>query len=163
MQIPAQQIDRVFAAIDAATDEMVDFTAEMIRIPTVNPPGDAYEECARFIGQRLDDCGFTVEYLTAEGHPDHTPAHPRMNVVGLREGVTKRPLVHLNGHFDVVPAGAGWTVDPFGGVVRDGRIYGRGACDMKAGITAAIYAAEAIRLWREAKDHIRLARSWGQL
>ena len=65
MQIPAQQIDRVFAAIDAATDEMVDFTAEMIRIPTVNPPGDAYEECARFIGQRLDDCGFTVEYLTA--------------------------------------------------------------------------------------------------
>ena len=56
-----------------------------------------------------------------------------------------RPNVHLNGHFDVVPAGAGWTVDPFGGVVRDGRIYGRGACDMKAGIAAAVYAAEAIR------------------
>jgi succinyl-diaminopimelate desuccinylase len=45
----------------------------------------------------------------------------------------------------VVPAGTGWTVDPFAGVVRDGRIYGRGACDMKAGITAAIFAAEAIR------------------
>src|SRR6185503_19955546 len=56
-----------------------------------------------------------------------------------------RPRVHLNGHFDVVPAGAGWTVDPFGGEIRDGRIYGRGACDMKAGIAAAIYAAEAIR------------------
>ena len=55
------------------------------------------------------------------------------------------PLVHLNGHFDVVPAGAGWTVDPFGGDVRDGRIYGRGSCDMKAGIAAAVYAAEAIR------------------
>jgi succinyl-diaminopimelate desuccinylase len=53
--------------------------------------------------------------------------------------------VHLNGHFDVVPAGAGWSLDPFGGVVRDGRIYGRGACDMKAGIAAAIYAAESLR------------------
>ena len=53
--------------------------------------------------------------------------------------------MHLNGHFDVVPAGAGWTVDPFGGVVRDGRIYGRGACDMKAGIAAAVFAVEAIR------------------
>jgi succinyl-diaminopimelate desuccinylase len=50
----------------------------------------------------------------------------------------------LNGHVDVVPAGDGWTVDPFGGVVRDGRIYGRGACDMKAGIAAAVFAADAI-------------------
>ncbi len=53
--------------------------------------------------------------------------------------------MHLNGHFDVVPAGAGWTRDPFGGHVESGRIYGRGACDMKAGIAAAIFAAEAIR------------------
>src|ERR687897_789873 len=46
---------------------------------------------------------------------------------------------------DVTPAGAGWTVGPFDGVIRDGRVYGRGACDMKAGIAAAVYAAEAIR------------------
>jgi succinyl-diaminopimelate desuccinylase len=51
----------------------------------------------------------------------------------------------LNGHFDVVPAGEGWTVEPFAGLVRGGRIYGRGACDMKAGIAAAVYAAEALR------------------
>ncbi len=63
-------------------------------------------------------------------------------------GASGHPLVHLNGHFDVVPAGDGWTVDPFGGMVRDGRIYGRGACDMKAGIAAAVYAAEAIRARR---------------
>jgi succinyl-diaminopimelate desuccinylase len=50
----------------------------------------------------------------------------------------------LNGHFDVVPAGAGWTVEPFGGLVRDGKIYGRGVCDMKAGIAASVFAAEAI-------------------
>ncbi len=138
-------MDRVFAAIDAATDEMVDFTCELIRVPTVNPPGDAYEECAHVIGRRLAACGFAVEYLAAEGRAEHTITHPRINVIGLRQGATARPLVHLNGHFDVVPAGAGWTVDPFGGRVKDGRIYGRGACDMKAGITAAIYAAEAIR------------------
>uniref|UniRef100_UPI003979F124 M20/M25/M40 family metallo-hydrolase n=1 Tax=Salmonella sp. SAL4445 TaxID=3159900 RepID=UPI003979F124 len=70
---------------------------------------------------------------------------PRVNVVGSRRGRAPRPHLHLNGHFDVVPAGSGWTVDPFGGVVRDGRIYGRGACDMKAGLAAAIYAVEAIR------------------
>jgi succinyl-diaminopimelate desuccinylase len=68
-----------------------------------------------------------------------------VNVVGLRAGRQPRPLVHFNGHFDVVPAGEGWTVDPFAGVVRQGRIYGRGACDMKAGLAAAIYAAEAVR------------------
>ena len=54
-------------------------------------------------------------------------------------------MVHLNGHFDVVPAGDGWTMDPFCGEVRDGRIWGRGSCDMKAGLAAAMFAAEAIR------------------
>src|SRR5690349_11404201 len=141
----AHIIDRVNHAVDALSDEIVSFTGELIAIPTVNPPGDVYEDCARLIGDRLGACGFEVEYHAATGRPEHTAAHPRINVVGLRRGRSLRPTVHLNGHFDVVPAGAGWTVDPFGGVVRDGRIYGRGACDMKAGIAAAVYAAEAIR------------------
>ena len=140
-----KEVDKLMAVIDSATDEMVEFTCDMLRIPTVNPPGDAYVECAELIGRRLEKFGFTVDYPIAEGRPEHTPAHPRMNVVGLKRGQSMRPLVHLNGHFDVVPVGAGWTVDPFGGLVRDGRIYGRGSCDMKAGITAAVYAAEAIR------------------
>jgi succinyl-diaminopimelate desuccinylase len=141
----AVTIDRVFAAIDDAAAEIVDFTAALVRIPTVNPPGEAYEDCARFIGARLDRCGFDVSYITADGLPEHTTRYPRTNVVGLRRGRQARPNVHLNGHFDVVPPGSGWTVDPFGGEVRDGRIYGRGTCDMKAGIAAAVYAAEAIR------------------
>jgi succinyl-diaminopimelate desuccinylase len=141
----ARRADRVLAAIDAAADELIDFTAAMTRVPTVNPPGEAYEECARVIGQRLRACDFEVEYLPAEGSAEHTARHPRVNVLGLRRGRSLRPLVHLNGHFDVVPAGAGWTVDPFGGEVRDGRIYGRGTSDMKAGIASAVYAAEAIR------------------
>jgi succinyl-diaminopimelate desuccinylase len=143
--VAASTTDRVLAAVDAAADELVAFTSELIRIPTVNPPGEAYEDCARLIGDRLAAGGFDVEYHAAEGRPEHTAAYPRLNVVGLRRGRHLRPAVHLNGHFDVVPAGAGWSLDPFGGIVRDGRVYGRGSCDMKAGIAAAVYAAEAIR------------------
>jgi succinyl-diaminopimelate desuccinylase len=138
-------IERVMEAVDALADEAVAFTTDMIRVPTVNPPGDLYEECARLIGQRLEACDFTVEYHAAEGRPEHTRTHPRINVVGTRRGKAERPVVHLNGHFDVVPAGNGWTRDPWGGEVHEGRIYGRGSCDMKAGIAAAVFAAEAIR------------------
>lgn len=138
-------LDRVLHEVERSTDELVDFTAGMIRIPTVNPPGEHYEDCARYIGDRLTSLGFDTEYIAAEGRPEHTRQHPRLNVVGTRHGVRPRPTVHLNGHFDVVPVGHGWTVDPFAGLVRDGRVYGRGACDMKAGIAAAAYAAEAIR------------------
>jgi succinyl-diaminopimelate desuccinylase len=136
---------RVRAAVDDLAGELVDFAAELVRIPTVNPPGEFYEDCARAIGARLERCGFRVEYQAAEGRPEHTRAHPRVNVVGTLPGARPNPLVHLNGHFDVVPVGEGWTMDPFGGEVRDGRIYGRGIADMKAGIAAAVYAAEAIR------------------
>jgi succinyl-diaminopimelate desuccinylase len=130
--------------VDRAAGEIVDYTANLVRIPTVNPPGDAYEVCARFIGDHLEGLGFEVEYLVADGRPEHSPHYPRVNVVGAR-GTGPGPTIHLNGHFDVVPAGTGWTVDPFGGVVRDGRIFGRGTCDMKAGLGAAVFAAEAIR------------------
>jgi len=137
--------EKILRAVDELGDEAVAFAAEMVRIPTVNPPGEAYDDCARLIGDRLARGGFAVEYLDAEGSPEHTAAHPRVNVVGTREGTGGGALLHLNGHFDVVPAGAGWTVDPFGGVILDGRLYGRGSCDMKAGLAAAVYASEALR------------------
>jgi succinyl-diaminopimelate desuccinylase len=135
--------ERVVAEVDRAAGEIVDYTAALVRIPTVNPPGEAYEECARFIGDDMKRRGFAVEYIAALGRPEHTARHPRINVVGSRRWGSG-PVVHLNGHFDVVPAGGGWTVDPFAGIVRGGRIYGRGVCDMKAGIAAALFAAEAI-------------------
>lgn len=145
MRVAASTADRVLAAVDAAAEEILDFTAALIRLPTVNPPGDAYPDCARLLGDKLTDCGFDVDYIVPDGRPEHTAAHPRMNVVGLARGRHARPAVHLNGHLDVVPPGEGWTVDPFGGVVRNGRIYGRGACDMKGGLAAAVFAAEAVR------------------
>ena len=141
----ASAIDRVLAAVDGLRDEAVAFASALIRIPTINPPGEHYEDCARFIGETLAGLEFAVEYHAAEGRPEHTRRHPRLNVIGTRQGRNPRPLVHLNGHVDVVPAGEGWTVDPFGGEVRDGRIWGRGACDMKAGLAAAIFAVDAIR------------------
>jgi succinyl-diaminopimelate desuccinylase len=136
---------RVLREVEGLREELVAFTADLIRIPTVNPPGEAYEDCARFIGHRLRTCGFDVEYHVAEGRPEHTKSHPRVNVVGERRGSGPGPVVHLNGHFDVVPPGEGWTVNPFGGQVHDGKIWGRGSCDMKAGIAASLYAAEALR------------------
>ena len=137
--------DRVLAEVEAARDEIVNFTAELIRVPTVNPPGEFYRDCAELIGRRLAKTGLAVQYVEAVGRPEHTFAHPRVNVVGRGEGAAGHPRLHLNGHFDVVPPGDGWSVDPFAGVVRGGRIYGRGASDMKSGIAAAIFAVEAVR------------------
>jgi len=137
--------DRVLAAVDALADESVAFTRDLIRVPTVNPPGENYADCAALIGRTLAACGLEVEYHEAAGRPEHTRLHPRLNVIGTLRGRSLHPLVHLNGHFDVVPPGAGWTKDPFGAAIEHGRIYGRGACDMKAGIAAAVFAVEAIR------------------
>jgi succinyl-diaminopimelate desuccinylase len=144
MTSASHPIDRSVAQVDAATDEIVRFTQDLVRIPTINPPGDQYEACASFLGDDWSRRGYDVEYIVATGRPEHTRLHPRVNVVGSRRGSSGGPVVHLNGHFDVVPPGSGWTVDPFGAVVRDGRIVGRGVCDMKAGIAAAVFAAEAI-------------------
>jgi succinyl-diaminopimelate desuccinylase len=124
---------------------MIDFLEALIAIPTVNPPGENYAPCAELIGGRLHEFGYEVKYIEAEGCPEHTAKHPRINVIGALVGSPARPLLHFNGHFDVVPAGEGWTVDPYSGCHRDGKIYGRGAADQKAGIAASIYAIEAIR------------------
>ncbi len=142
---PPKRAERVLAQVEAAREEIVAFTAELIRVPTVNPPGEAYRDCAELMGRLLREAGFDVQYVEAEGLPEHTAEHPRVNVVGWGGGTGARKRIHLNGHFDVVPPGEGWTVDPFGGVVKGGRIYGRGASDMKSGIAAAVFAVESLR------------------
>ena len=112
--------ERILASVDALSGELVDFAAELVRVPTVNPPGEHYEDCARVLGRRLQAHGFDVEFLTAAERPEHSAAYPRVNVLGSRDGVRPGPTLHLNGHLDVVPAGVGWSVDPFAGVLRDG-------------------------------------------
>jgi succinyl-diaminopimelate desuccinylase len=143
--VESATVDRVLAEVERAGDEIVDFAARLIRIPTVNPPGNDYDACAAAIGDQLRAHGADVQLLPAVGRVEHTPEHPRINVVGRHQGTTDGPAVHLNGHFDVVPVGLGWTRDPFAGDVVDGKLYGRGSCDMKAGLAAAVFAAETIR------------------
>ena len=138
-------VDRLLVEVEQAREELVDFVTELVRIPTVNPPGEAYQECAQVIGDRLSDWGMEVEYVEPVGRPENTVAYPRVNVIGRSAGEEARPLLHLNGHFDVVPPGEGWTLDPFEGIVRNGRIYGRGASDMKSGLGAAAFALECLR------------------
>ncbi len=130
--------------LDGRCDEIVALTQELVRVPTVNPPGDAYAPCAELVGERLRRRGFEVAYLRAEGTPGDTARHPRVNVVARRESGLPGPCVHFNGHIDVVAAGQGWTMDPWRGEVRDGRVYGRGTCDMKGGLAAAIVAVETL-------------------
>lgn len=130
--------------VAARRDEVASLTRELVRIPTVNPPGENYVPCAEAIGERLRRKGFSVDYIRAEGAPGDSDAHPRMNVVARWESGHPGPCVHFNGHIDVVEPGLGWTVDPFEGLIRDGRVYGRGTCDMKGGIAAAIIAVEAL-------------------
>ena len=134
----------VLKAIDDSADEMVEFAAELIRVPTVNPPGEEYRRCADLIGRRMTALGFQVERFVPTDRPEHTADHPRVNVIGTLSDGVRRPCVHFNGHFDVVPPGVGWTVDPYGGLIRDGRLHGRGSADMKSGLAAAIYAAAAL-------------------
>jgi succinyl-diaminopimelate desuccinylase len=134
----------LFKIIDARREEMVELARALIRFPTVNPPGEAYQPCAEFIGRRLGARGFNVEYVRATGTPGDSERYPRINVVARREGDRPGPCVHFNSHIDVVQTGAGWTMDPFAAVLKDGKVYGRGACDMKGGLAASIIAVEAL-------------------
>src|SRR2546421_1610336 len=152
MQEPlrSEQKEAILRSARTVLDEAIAFLQGMIRIPTVNPPGEGYPACAQYIGEQLRRLGYAVEYI------DLTPAEvaelapygaglPRTNVVGRLPGAHASPLLHFNGHMDVVPVGPGWSTHPFGGEVRDRRIFGRGASDMKGGIAAQVYAIEAIR------------------
>jgi succinyl-diaminopimelate desuccinylase len=137
-------LDKLGERIEARRDELVALTVDLIRIPTVNPPGDSYRECCDYIASRLGRRGFDVEFVRGEGTPGDTQLYPRWNIVARREGRSPGPCVHFNSHIDVVEPGFGWTVDPFGGAIADGKIFGRGACDMKGGLAASIIAVEAL-------------------
>jgi succinyl-diaminopimelate desuccinylase len=144
MAVSAAKADEMLtAAIERRHDDLVALTQDLIRIPTLNPPGDCYRDCCDYLRKRLEKQDFQVELIRAEGAPGDSDRFPRWNVIGRREGRQAGPCVHFNSHIDVVATGAGWSVDPFAGTVKDGRVYGRGACDMKGGLAASIVAVEA--------------------
>ncbi len=118
--------------------DAVALTAELVRMDTRNPPGNEAPAVA-FLEQRLRGAGFettVVPYPVGEN---------RSHVVARRRGSGVRPGLLFSGHIDVVPPGeVPWTVAPFGAEMREGRLYGRGSCDMKGGVAALVIAAEAI-------------------
>ena len=130
-------------AIAAKRDDLIALTQDLIRIPTLNPPGRDYRLICEYLDTRLRKSGFETEFVRAYETPGDSDKYPRWNLVARREGRESGDCVHFNSHTDVVEVGSGWTFDPFGGEVSDGKIYGRGACDMKGGLAASIIAAEA--------------------
>jgi succinyl-diaminopimelate desuccinylase len=140
--------EAIAEAVADREDELVAFLREFVAIDAENPPGRRYTDSVDFLADAMDGFGYDVERVpvpdevVAEHYPERT-AHDRENVLG-RAGDGDGPHVHFTGHFDVVPAGEDWTHDPYDPVVEDGRLYGRGSSDMKSGIVASLFAAEAL-------------------
>ncbi|HEY6645498.1 MAG TPA: M20/M25/M40 family metallo-hydrolase, partial [Mycobacterium sp.] len=114
---------------------LVELTTSLVRAAGQNPPGDE-AATVRVLSAAAAELGLDVVETAVE--PD------RNNVRITLEGGTGPGLLLL-GHTDVVPVGDGWTVDPFSGAVHEGRIYGRGASDMKGGLAASLSALAALR------------------
>jgi succinyl-diaminopimelate desuccinylase len=116
-------------------DFLVEITQEMIRIPTVNPPGQEYHKFVDYVAQILRRIGLQVEIINYESKYPILYAH-------INKG--HHPEIHFNGHYDVVPVQGTWTMPPFGGDIDHNKIFGRGAADMKGGIGSFLCAIAAI-------------------
>ena len=139
----SEKATALFGVIEARRDDLIALTQELVRIPTINPPGDHYLEICEYLKRRLESSGFATELVRGEGTPGDSDRYPRWNIVARRDGRHSGECVHFNSHTDVVEVGHGWSKDPFAGTLEDGKIFGRGTCDMKGGLAASIIAAEA--------------------
>jgi len=129
--------------IDAHFDEQVQFLQALIRVPTDTPPGNNAPHAER-----------TAELLTAMGLPPESHPVPAelVHAAGLQSItnlVVRRPYgpgptIALNAHGDVVPPGEGWTHDPYGGDITDGKIYGRAAAVSKSDFSTYTFAVRAL-------------------
>lgn len=143
-------IQKIDAAVEELTDELVGFACRVFGIPTQNPPGNNYRACAEEIGAMMREIGMEVEYVEVpEEHlAELAPLGeglPRVSVVGYLGDKAARPNIHFTGHYDVVPEGTGWTVDPYGCEIKDGNLYARGSADQKSGIVSEVFAAYALQ------------------
>jgi succinyl-diaminopimelate desuccinylase len=138
---PYAQLD---AWIDAHFDEQVAFLQELIRVPTDTPPGnnaphaDRAAELFAAIGLPADKHPVPQALVTAAGLQSIT------NLIVRRHYGTGGKTIALNAHGDVVPPGEGWTHDPYGGEIEDGKIYGRAAAVSKCDFSTYAFAIRAL-------------------
>ena len=136
----AEAEKRLLAAVDRR--ELVGLTQELVRIDSVIRPeaGNTEARVVRFLSLWIQK-ELSLAPLVEEVEPG------RENLVATLEGQGEGPCLLLAGHTDVVSEGAreAWRHDPFGGEIEGGRIYGRGSCDMKAGLAVALLTAKAFR------------------
>ena len=123
--------------VNSLSDELVDLTHKMVSVPSENPPGDE-RRISGLVKEELMSLGFDVELVE--------PALKRVNTLGTLRGAGGGRNFLFNGHYDTVPVGSRdfWTVDPLQGIVKEGRLYGRGSGDEKGAIASAIVAAKAL-------------------
>lgn len=143
-------VARIDRAVEDLTDDLIVFARTVFSIPTQNPPGNNYDQCAQAIGAMMERNGMNVEYVEVpqERLAELAPLGeglPRVSVIGYLGDKNRRPNIHFTGHYDVVPEGTGWSTDPYGCEIRDGNIYARGSADQKSGIVSEVIAACALQ------------------
>src|SRR5258708_31634963 len=120
-------------------DEMAALLAELVAIPTENPPGKNYRACADLLESRLRGVGLECERLEAGEPNERTGDNPVCLIANY--GMEERAL-YFHGHYDVVPVQSREQFQPSR---RDHFLFGRGSCDMKGGIVAMLYAILALK------------------
>ena len=140
MSTPYEQLD---AWIDAHFDEQLKFLQELVRVPTDTPPGNNAPHAAR-TAELLKGFGFE-----AEKHPVPEWALKEYGLQSITNLIVRRPYgegrtIALNVHGDVVPPGEGWTHDPYGGEIVDGKLYGRASAVSKCDFSTYTFAVRAL-------------------
>lgn len=130
-----QEIASIKKKVEDYSPQINDILCELVAIPTVNPPGKAYQECAEYLGSRLKDWGIEHRLVTV---PDDK--YPRYSIIGSHG--SKKESLHFHGHYDVVPADSNRQFKP---ALKDGCLYGRGSSDMKGGLVAMLFALLVLR------------------
>ena len=139
----ASDRERLASRVDDLRDEVVTFCAALVKSDSQNPPGDT-AAIAEMIENRLRDVpGVELRRIVAK--------EPAVNLVVTMSGAGPGRRLVFNGHLDTFPVGdaAAWSTPPLGGTIENGRIYGRGASDMKAGIAASVMAFQLLAEFRD--------------
>ena len=167
------QADRILREVSSLRESSCRFLQEMVAARSDNPPGN-YDQIVGVVESKMKQLGIQTQvvvcvpkqdaqtllgidefaqeardWLRTGQLPDElvfllSLSSKRKTLIGKLKGSSGKPSVIFNSHLDTVPRGEGWTTDPFTGIIKENRIYGRGACDNKGGIAITMAATEAL-------------------